>query len=150
MVRARDEIDVLLNDTQRLAAEAERQLGGGSAASAPASDGPARPIPPPAPVDRRRLRQVLRIEVPVIVELAQRSMRIGQVMQLTAGAIVEFDKPADADLNLMVNNKCIGQGRAVKVGENFGLSITSIGTPREKIEALSSSIGGRKVETRNE
>ncbi len=51
-------------------------------------------------------------------------------------AIVEFDKPSDSELELLINNKCIGLGQAVKVGENFGLRITRIGSLHDRITAL--------------
>jgi len=63
-------------------------------------------------------------------------MPLEDIINLGTGAIIEFDKPAEAELDLMINNKCIGTGQAVKVGENFGLRITSIGSVRDRIEAL--------------
>ena len=42
----------------------------------------------------------------------------------------------DADLDLVLTNKCIGQGQAVKVGENFGLRVTDIRPVEDKISAL--------------
>ena len=64
---------------------------------------------------------------------------MAEIVNLTTGAIVEFEKPSDSPLDLMINNKCIGHGQAVKVGENFGLRVTIIGSVRERIQAL----GGR-------
>ena len=61
---------------------------------------------------------------------------MADIVNLTSGAILEFDKNFDSDLDLMINNKCIGQGQAVKIGENFGLRIQHIGSIRERIEAM--------------
>jgi flagellar motor switch protein FliN/FliY len=92
------------------------------------------PAPPaPAPVD---LTRILQLEVPVIVKLAERKLTLGEVMRLGAGAIIEFSKSSDEPLELLVNNKAIGVGDAVKVGENFGLKITQIGDVREIIRSL--------------
>ena len=63
-------------------------------------------------------------------------MALADITSLTTGAIVEFEKPSDSELDLMINNKCIGHGQAVKVGENFGLRITQIGSLRDRITAL--------------
>jgi flagellar motor switch protein FliN/FliY len=87
------------------------------------------------------LKRILVIEVPVIVRLAKRKMRLSEVLRLSAGSIVEFDKPFDAELDLMVNNKVIGTGQAVKAGEKFGLRILNIRTIREKISALADQDG---------
>ncbi|MFN0011158.1 MAG: FliM/FliN family flagellar motor switch protein [Phycisphaerales bacterium] len=82
------------------------------------------------------LRAILRLEVPVIVLLGTRSMRLGDVTGLAAGAIIEIPKNAEDELELCVNNKVVGLGKAVKVGENFGIRITFIGDVRKRIEAL--------------
>jgi flagellar motor switch protein FliN len=81
-------------------------------------------------------RRILRLEVPVIVRLAERTLPLSQIVNLTCGAIIEFDKTADSPLDLMINNKCIGQGMAVKTEENFGLRVSSMGSVRERVEAL--------------
>jgi flagellar motor switch protein FliN/FliY len=57
-------------------------------------------------------------------------------MRLGAGAIIEFLKSSEEPLQLLVNNKAIGLGEAVKVGENFGLRITQIGDVRQIVAAL--------------
>ncbi len=82
------------------------------------------------------LTSILRLEVPVIVVIAQRNMPVKEVLNLAPGAILELPKAADKDLEVMVNNKPIGAGRAVKVGENFGLRVTYVGNLQERIEAL--------------
>ncbi len=86
-----------------------------------------------APSDVHRL---LAIEVPVIVQLGMRRMTVGEVMRLAVGAIVEFHKPSDEELELLANNKPIGKGHAVKVGENFGIKITTVGPVKETIRKL--------------
>jgi len=92
--------------------------------------------PPSQPRLDRNLHRVLGLEVPVIVRLAERSMPVKAVIQLATGSIIEFDKAAEDELDLMINNKCIGHGQAVKVGENFGLRITRIDGVKEKIQAM--------------
>src|SRR4051812_49415305 len=87
------------------------------------------------------LKAALRLEVPVIVRLGERPMSLGEVIGLAPGSIVELPKNAEAELDLLVNNKQIGTGTAVKVGENFGLRISYIGDVRERIEALGAAPG---------
>ncbi|HVX87105.1 MAG TPA: FliM/FliN family flagellar motor switch protein [Phycisphaerae bacterium] len=101
--------------------------------AAPAMDPFAGAMTAPAESDVGRL---LAIEVPVIVQLGMRRMTVGEVMRLAVGAIVEFHKPSDEELDLLANNKPIGKGHAVKVGENFGIKITTIGTVKETIRKL--------------
>lgn len=82
------------------------------------------------------LDQALQIEVPIVVRLAERNMRVSEVLRLLPGSIIELPKPADSDLDLMVNNKIIGTGVAVKVGENFGIRLTFVGDLATRFEAM--------------
>ncbi|MCK6484721.1 MAG: FliM/FliN family flagellar motor switch protein [Phycisphaerae bacterium] len=94
-----------------------------------------------APMDDHRIRRILNLSVPVIVQLAARKMRVHEIVQWGRGAIVEFNQPFDAPLDLFVNNQRIGCGEAVKVGENFGLRITTIDSPETRLRAASKSPG---------
>jgi len=82
------------------------------------------------------LKQILRLEVPLVVRLGERPLSVDEVVSLVPGAIIELPKPADAELDLLVNNKRVGRGVAVKVGENFGLRITFIGEVKERVAAM--------------
>jgi flagellar motor switch protein FliN len=82
------------------------------------------------------LRRILHMHVPVIVKLAERKLTLAEVMRLGPGAIIEFIKSNDEPLELLINNKAIGLGDAVKVGENFGLKISQIGDVKEVIRSL--------------
>jgi len=82
------------------------------------------------------LSTILRLEVPIIVQLAERKMTLGEALALVPGSIIELPKTADEELDLLVNNRKIGTGLAVKIGENFGIEITHIGTAEEKIQAM--------------
>lgn len=87
------------------------------------------------------LNTILRLEAPIIVEIGARTLNLKEVMALSAGAIIELPKRADEELELKVNNKTIGTGFAVKVGENFGLQITFIGDARSRLAAMA---GGQR------
>ena len=82
------------------------------------------------------LQRILKLEVPVIVKLAERKLNLSEVMRLGVGAIIEFVKSNDEPLQLLINNKPIGVGEAVKVGENFGLRITQVGDIKQIVQAL--------------
>jgi len=82
------------------------------------------------------LARIMRLSVPVIVKLAERRLNLQEVMRLGNGSIIEFFKSFDEPLDLLINNKLIGQGEAVKVGENFGLRITHVGDVKAVIKSL--------------
>lgn len=79
---------------------------------------------------------ILELEVPVIVRLAERQMTLQEVLGFVPGSIIELPKNAEDELDLMVNNRQVGLGAAVKVGENFGIRVTHLGDVVERIEAI--------------
>lgn len=83
-----------------------------------------------------KLDQILSLEVPIIVRLGEKRMPLGDILAMTPGAIIELPKSAEDELDLLVNNKPIGSGTAVKVGENFGLRLSFVGDVSERVRAL--------------
>jgi len=73
-----------------------------------------------------RLARLLPIKVPISVRLAETQMSVDRLLDLTVGTIIEFDRSADSDLDLVANNVPIGYGNAVKCGERFGLRVIKI------------------------
>ncbi len=92
------------------------------------------------------LDQVLRLELPVVVRLGGRLMALSDVRNWMAGSIIELTKKADSELDLMINNKAVGAGLAVKVGENFGIRLTYVGDLRKRIEAMDEGQAYRDAE----
>ncbi|MAD19535.1 MAG: hypothetical protein CMJ52_04850 [Planctomycetaceae bacterium] len=82
------------------------------------------------------LNSILSLEVPLIVEIAQRRMPLAEAVNLVHGAIVEFPQASNGELRILVNNKAVGTGTAVKVGENFGVRVSSVGDMTSRVEAL--------------
>lgn len=82
------------------------------------------------------LDTILRLDVPLVVVLGERTMRLADVRDFVPGTIIELAKSADEDLELRVNNRPVGNGRAVKIGENFGIRVTYVGNPGSRIVAL--------------
>jgi len=87
-------------------------------------------------LEQANLAQILRLEVPVVVRLGERTLDVGEVLSLVPGSIIELPKNAESELDLLVNNKPIGCGMAVKVGENFGLRLTYLGDLKSRIDAM--------------
>jgi flagellar motor switch protein FliN len=76
-------------------------------------------------------RHLLKIEVPVMVNLVSKKQTIQEIMELGPGAIVNFEKSCDDPLELMVGNRRVALGSAVKVGDKFGIEITEVCLPDE-------------------
>ncbi len=125
------EIDALL--AQATGGEAE---GGGWVPEPPA---------PPPPAQRvaftnlnADVRRILRLRVPVIVQLARRRMMIAAIRKLAPGAIIEFDVSVADSHDLLINNRPIGRGKCVKIGEHFGLQITEVLDRAQRIRSMGS------------
>jgi flagellar motor switch protein FliN/FliY len=99
-----------------------------------------RPEAGQSPAKRRdpELARILGLHVPVAVVLAEQALPIESILQITVGTILEFDVSFGAELSLVVGDRTIGRGNAVKMGENFGLRITGIDSVERRIDALGS------------
>ncbi len=120
MIVDQDDIDALLQEADGLAM---------AAADEPAAR-------PSTPLRAPDLERILTLRVPVIVQLAHRPMPISAVRDLSVGAMIEFEKSVDDALDLLVNNRRIGLGRCVKVGENFGLLISHICDAAQRVRSM--------------
>ncbi|MCH8242421.1 MAG: FliM/FliN family flagellar motor switch protein [Planctomycetes bacterium] len=103
-----------------------------------------RPSPRPAKAvhtltEQEKLRNLLSLEVPVSVILAERDMDIESILKTKIGTIIEFDVPFDSDLMLYVADEQVARGQAVKIGENFGIRVTSVKSVEERVQALGSA-----------
>ena len=77
-------------------------------------------------------RNLLRIKVPVMVTLAHKKQPVSSIVELVPGAIIQFNKSCDEMLELEVSGEAIGVGECVKVGDKFGLRISSMILPEER------------------
>jgi flagellar motor switch protein FliN len=77
-------------------------------------------------------RSLLRVRVPVVVTLAEKKQTLGRILEMGPGQIIQFDKSCEETLDLEASNCKIASGEAVKVGDKFGLRITSIVPPDER------------------
>ncbi len=77
-------------------------------------------------------RSLLRIAVPVSVTLAETKLAVDDVIKLGPGSIIQFDKSCDEMLSLEVGGQVVAEGVAVKIGDKFGLRVTSMVLPGER------------------
>lgn len=79
---------------------------------------------------------ILDIPLTVTVELGRARMAIRELLQLSQGSVVELAKFAGEPLEVMVNEKLVARGEVVVVNEKFGIRLTDIISPIERIEQL--------------
>jgi flagellar motor switch protein FliN/FliY len=100
---------------------------------------PAPIAPPPAAtafMTQGNLDMVLDIGLIATARLGHVEMPIGDILKLGPGSIIEVGHMVDEPVDLLVNGKLIARGDVVVVDEKFGLRITEIISPRERIESL--------------
>ncbi len=89
-----------------------------------------------APGQPRNIDLLLDVRLPVAIELGRTEMTIHDILDLTAGSVVELTKLAGEPVDLLVNNKVVARGEVVVVDENFGLRVTSLVSPEERLKSL--------------
>jgi flagellar motor switch protein FliN/FliY len=89
------------------------------------------------PSVQRGLDFILDIPLQVTVELGRAQMLINDLLQLGQGSVVELSKLAGEPMEVLVNQKLIARGEVVVVNEKFGIRLTDIISPLERVEQLS-------------
>lgn len=79
--------------------------------------------------------RVLDVRVELNVELGRRLLRISDILELTQGSIVEFQKAAEEPLDVRVNGQLVARGEAVVVGDRYGVRITQVVSPNERLQS---------------
>ena len=87
-------------------------------------------------VKDRNLDLILDIPLKVTVELGRTKMPVSDLLNLTQGSVIELMKLAGEPMEVLVNDKLIARGEAVVVNEKFGVRLTDIISPSERIEHL--------------
>lgn len=85
----------------------------------------------------RELDFILDIPLDLSVELGRTRMLVNDLLQLGQGSIVELNKLAGEPLEVYINRKLIARGEVVVVNEKFGVRLTDIITPMDRVKSLS-------------
>jgi flagellar motor switch protein FliN/FliY len=84
----------------------------------------------------RNIDLILDIPLQVSVELGRTKMLINDLLQLGQGSVIELSKLVGEPLEIFVNEKLVAKGEVVVVNEKFGVRLTDIVSPVERIESL--------------
>ncbi len=93
--------------------------------------------PAPAVPAGNDLNMILDIPVQLTVELGRTRIPIKNILQLAQGSVVELDAMAGEPMDVLVNGFLIAQGEVVVVNDKFGIRLTDIVTPSERMRRLS-------------
>jgi len=86
----------------------------------------------------KNLKLLLDVKLNLRVRIGTKKMLLKDVLSMDIGSIVELNQLANEPLDILVDNKKIAEGEVVIVDGNFGIQITSIGSKKERMNALNS------------
>ena len=119
-----------------MAEQAISESSVGAAAAQPADIFPSFGSPAGNAGMMNELDMILDIPVQITVELGRTKITIKNLLQLAHGSVVELDAMAGEPMDVMVNGTLIAQGEVVVVNDKFGIRLTDIITPSERMRKL--------------
>jgi flagellar motor switch protein FliN len=84
----------------------------------------------------QNLEFLLDIPLEISVELGKTKVSIGDLLKLSQGSVVELNKSTDQPLDIFVNRKLMAQGEVVVVNDKFGIRLTNVISPGERVKTL--------------
>lgn len=79
---------------------------------------------------------IMDVPLDVSVELGKARKTIKEILELQQGSIIQLDKMAGEPVDLLVNGKLIAKGEVVVIDENYGIRITTIISPMDRVSRL--------------
>ena len=86
--------------------------------------------------ETKNLDLILDIPLTVTVELGRSKMLINDLLQLGQGSVIELTKLVGEPLEVLVNDKLVARGEVVVVNDKFGVRLTDIVSPMERVQSL--------------
>ena len=86
--------------------------------------------------EKRNIDLLMDVNLPISIELGRTRMSISDILALGPGSVVELNKLAGEPVDLLVNQKIVAKGEVVVIDENFGVRVTQLMTPEERLKSL--------------
>jgi flagellar motor switch protein FliN/FliY len=96
------------------------------------------PAPPASgpPARDPKLEMLMDVELDVTLRFGERQMVLRDILDLSAGSVVELNQQVNDPVELLVGKKVVARGEVVVVDGNYGLRVTEISSPMERIQSL--------------
>jgi flagellar motor switch protein FliN/FliY len=88
------------------------------------------------PMGNVNLDMIMDVSVTVSIEVGRARMSINDLLRLSQGAIIELDRMAGEPLDVLVNGTLVARGEIVVVKEKFGIMLTEVVSPEERLRRL--------------
>jgi len=90
----------------------------------------------PDPGDGKNIDLLLDINMRVSVELGRTRMTVHDVLGLSSGSVVELDRQAGEPVDILINDRLVARGEVVVIDDRFGVRVTDIETPSQRVRSL--------------
>lgn len=88
-----------------------------------------------SPLDPK-LELLYDLQLPVSIELGRTNMLIREILRLGRGSVIEFDKLVSEPVDVLINGKKVAEGEVVVIDKHFGIRITTLVDPSERIRGV--------------
>ncbi len=123
-------------DTAAAKAVKEAELNQPKASAPEFSDFAKSPSPPTSEETGPNLDFIMDLPLEVSVELGRAKMQIRELLKLAQGSVVELNKLAGEPAEIYVNSKLMAKGEVVVINEKFGIKLTEIISPADRVKSL--------------
>lgn len=86
--------------------------------------------------ENNNLDMLMDIPLQVTVELGRTRRSVKEILELSAGSIIELDKLAGEPVDILINQKIVAKGEVVVIDENFGVRVTDIISQRDRLSKI--------------
>ena len=130
--------DPTIDDTQSPAADVADADPGASAVDADYSTAQFQDLQPETStqVGGQKLDVILDVPVTMSLEVGRTHMSVGELLRLSQGSVVELDRLAGEPLDVLVNGTLVAHGEIVVVNDKFGIRLTDVVSPAERVRKL--------------
>lgn len=129
--------DGMADWAEALLEQKANDAGADSASGGPLSGDAPKPFSASSDGHTNDINMVLDIPVQLSVELGRTRVPIKHILQLGQGSVVELDALAGEPMDVLVNGYLIAQGEVVVVNDKFGIRLTDVVTPSERLKRVS-------------
>ncbi len=88
-----------------------------------------------SPLDPK-LELLYDLQLPVSIELGRTNMLIREILRLGRGSVIEFDKLVSEPVDVLINGKKVAEGEVVVIDKHFGIRITTLVDPSERLRGI--------------
>jgi len=88
-----------------------------------------------SPLDPK-LELLYDLQLPVSIELGRTNMLIRDILRLGRGSVIEFDKLVSEPVDILINGKKVAEGEVVVIDKHFGIRITTLIDPADRIKSI--------------